>query len=360
MNEKQVKGLVSVIVPTYNRGRYLQEALRSLERQSYRPIQVLVVDDGSTDNTRAILSEWEELHSTGDFRVDYLHQENQGACVARNAGLARAEGEFIQFMDSDDVLFPFALEWAIGHFVSEELDYVYFSVHRSDENLVPLPGAYIGQPPSGTSRDICAYLWHTMGAIYRRDVLDLVGPWDVELAGSQDWEFAARVKLHNLRTLYDARVIGLFRNHSFQRIGVQQFNHRYVSSVEKACDAIEEHARRRGRLDGTVRRALARRLFIHAIEFGANGFEEDKQRLLSKSLKLQPGAGILSAASRSLRLVRSRRVAAACLRLNGAKMKLASRRGGRGEFVATVEHLRQLRRFPSGAYCRYSFPSSKG
>jgi glycosyltransferase involved in cell wall biosynthesis len=356
MSENYVKGLVSVIIPTHNRAHYLEDALRSIERQSYRPVQAVVVDDGSTDNTRLVVSEWERrCRPSSGFQVDYCYQENRGACSARNLGIARSEGEFLQFLDSDDVIFPYCMEWAVQHFVEQSLDYVYFCVHRSDENLVPLPRAYIGQALSGTTRDICAYLWHTMGAIYRREALEKVGFWNEDLTGSQDWEFGARVRLADLRATYDSRVIGLFRDHRFQRIGVNKFSHHYVISVEKACESIEEHAARAGKLDETVKRALARRLFIHAIEFGANGFEEDKQRLLAKSLVLQEGrGGMLSSLIRSAQAVRSRGVARSCLRLNAAKSRMVSAcRRDKGTFAAPLEHLQHLPNLQRGAYARY-------
>lgn len=355
MKESYVKGLVSVIIPTFNRAHYLGDALHSLERQSYRPIQVIVVDDGSTDETPELLSHWEERLAGADgIKVDYIRQENQGACVARNVGIVQADGEFVQFVDSDDILFPYALEWAVGRLADPQLDYVYFKVHRSDENLIPLPGAYIGEPLTGTSADVCAYFWHTMGAIYRRETVRMTGFWNEDLAGSQDWEYAARVKLMDLRALHDPRVVGLFRNHSRERIGVKLFSHPYVASVEKACDSIRAHAERAGRLDTTIRRALARRLFIHAVEFGANGYEEDKQRLLQKSLDLQNEGGVLPALIKGFRLVRSRHVASGCLRLNAAKGRLATmRHPDRGEFTATINALSHTPYSSSESYYRY-------
>lgn len=358
MNETHVRGLISVIIPTHNRAHYLEEALRSLERQSYRPIQVVVVDDGSTDDTRSTVEGWQtRISEDKGFSVEYYYQENQGACAARNVGIMRADGEFLQFLDSDDVLFPYATEWAVRQLTERDLDYIYFNIHRSDQNLVPLPGAYVGQRPSGTTRDICLYLWHTMGAIYRAKTVQQVGFWNEDLTGSQDWEYAARVKLGHFSFAYDPRVIGLFRNHSSERIGVASFSHHYVISVEKACESIRAHAEAAGVLDATVRRALARRLFVHAIEFGANGFEEDKQRLLAKSLALEAESGLLPAMIKGFRMVRSRRVAAGCLRLHASKSRIAAAcHRNRPQFGAPLEHLQHLHGLPEGAYFRYGSP----
>ncbi|MGD0229532.1 MAG: glycosyltransferase family 2 protein [Syntrophorhabdales bacterium] len=89
--------LVSVIIPTYNYGRYLEKAIRSCIDQTYRNVEVIVVDDGSTDDTRKVVEQF-----GGD--VFYLFQENAGVSAARNAGLRRAKGEFIVFLDADDFM----------------------------------------------------------------------------------------------------------------------------------------------------------------------------------------------------------------------------------------------------------------
>ena len=100
---KQVEGLVSVIVPTYNRAQLCKEAVESALSQTYRDIEVIVVDDGSTDDTK-------EVVSSLDTRVRYLFQANAGVSAARNLGLQSARGEFIAFLDSDDSWLPWKLQ----------------------------------------------------------------------------------------------------------------------------------------------------------------------------------------------------------------------------------------------------------
>ena len=89
--------LISVIIPTYNYGRHLGKALGSLGEQTYRNLEIIVVDDGSTDDTRSVVARF----GPG---IVYLYQENRGVSAARNAGLRRAAGEFIAFLDADDYL----------------------------------------------------------------------------------------------------------------------------------------------------------------------------------------------------------------------------------------------------------------
>lgn len=96
-------GLVSVIVPAYNRAHLIGEALDSVLAQTYRPIQLIVVDDGSTDGTAETVERWQARADSG-LALEYVRQQNAGVSAARNRGLAAARGSFIQYLDSDDTL----------------------------------------------------------------------------------------------------------------------------------------------------------------------------------------------------------------------------------------------------------------
>lgn len=98
--------LVSVVVPVYNGESYLGEALDSILAQSYRPLEVIVVDDGSTDGTEAVAR---------SRPVRYLKREHEGVSASRNAGIAAAQGELIAFLDADDVFLPDALAVQVGY-----------------------------------------------------------------------------------------------------------------------------------------------------------------------------------------------------------------------------------------------------
>lgn len=91
---------ISVIIPVYNAEKYIRECLESVINQTYPELEILIIDDGSTDNSYAICKKYEEQ----DSRITVLHQENQGASVARNLGLKHVTGQYVGFVDSDDVL----------------------------------------------------------------------------------------------------------------------------------------------------------------------------------------------------------------------------------------------------------------
>ena len=109
MSKKRENPLVSVIIPTYNRGWILKEAIDSVLAQDFKDFELIVVDDGSTDNTQGILNSYKE-----DIIV--LHQGNKGVSAARNRGITSASGRFIAFLDSDDLWLPGKLSIQVDFF----------------------------------------------------------------------------------------------------------------------------------------------------------------------------------------------------------------------------------------------------
>ena len=94
---------VSVIIPTYNSARFVVQAVESVLAQTYSDFEVIVVDDGSTDNTPVALAGYRQ-------KIRYLHQENRGPSAARNAGYRASQGDYVLFLDSDDLIPPDTLE----------------------------------------------------------------------------------------------------------------------------------------------------------------------------------------------------------------------------------------------------------
>jgi glycosyltransferase involved in cell wall biosynthesis len=122
--------LVSVIVPTYNRAAYLAEAVDSVLNQSYPHLELLVVDDGSTDNTRDVLNQF-----AGDRRLHVTYQANAGQSRARNAALAQAQGDFFCFLDSDNVWVSDKLQVSLDAFRDNpDVDVVYGDIITINEN----------------------------------------------------------------------------------------------------------------------------------------------------------------------------------------------------------------------------------
>ncbi|WP_310993587.1 glycosyltransferase family 2 protein [Aequorivita marina] len=124
----------SVIIPTYNRAEFITKSLDSVWAQTYRPIEVLVIDDGSTDNTKDVVEQWFTAHESKDFTAKYIYQKKSGAPAARNTGIKHATGRYLQFSDSDDVLYPNKLELQISKMQEENTPICICGYYHLDEN----------------------------------------------------------------------------------------------------------------------------------------------------------------------------------------------------------------------------------
>ena len=130
---------VSVILPVYNVAPYLDEALKSLENRTLKDIEIIAVNDGSTDNSEEILKK----HQETDSRIRYFNQENRGQSAARNMAMKYASGEYIYFMDSDDVIDIEALQICYNHAKTTNADFIFFDGETMlDEGAQPLSWDY--------------------------------------------------------------------------------------------------------------------------------------------------------------------------------------------------------------------------
>lgn len=137
--EMHIHNLVSVIIPVYNVADYLTECIQSVLNQTYRNIEIVIIDDGSTDGSGSICDKAAE----NDERIKVTHQENNGVAAARNAGLDAATGEYIMFVDSDDYIEPDAVEYLLNIIVHKSADLVigdYVRVNTDDERLDSIEG----------------------------------------------------------------------------------------------------------------------------------------------------------------------------------------------------------------------------
>ena len=117
---------VSVVIPSYNYGNLVESSIRSVLDQTRPPYEIIVVDDGSTDNTRQVLDKYSD-------RIRYIYQENAGPSAARNSGIKASRGEYIAFLDSDDVWLPYKLEKQMEVFEEDaETGMVFTYVEHAD------------------------------------------------------------------------------------------------------------------------------------------------------------------------------------------------------------------------------------
>jgi len=245
MNESGATGLVSVIVPTYNRSELLPAALDSVYEQTYRPIELIVVDDGSEDDTPEVLRDWREHHDEeSTFTVQTFRQPNSGAPAARNYGLVASRGEFVQLLDSDDHLHPEKLEVHVSLLrENEEADFVWSPIHYFESAAELEDELERGRAPAiretGTvERPEDAANPVTM--LMRRSVYQAAGPWHQDLPRWQDWEYAFRLCILGPGYLNTQQSYYFVRLHEQGRIGDLTGSAEGVKANLKALRAIED------------------------------------------------------------------------------------------------------------------------
>lgn len=244
MSEKFEQGLVSVIVPTYNRAGMITDAMDSVFAQTFRPIELIVVDDGSTDSTAEVIKQWGEQHADdSQFELRFFGQQNRGAPVARNRGLIESRGEFIQFLDSDDVLLTEKINLAIKKFVENpQFDLVYslWEFEDADGNRSrpqSLPDLVINPT---AAEIVTANLW-TPSPLYRREIISEAGPWDERLLCSQERELNSRIMIRAKFVDFIDLPGAVMRRHKSNRIGKavhKNYELSWISSRKTSCESI--------------------------------------------------------------------------------------------------------------------------
>lgn len=214
MTAMPLRDLVSVIVPVRNRARWLPEAVQSALNQVHDAVEVIVCDDGSTDGTEQLADRLAGMHPD---KIRVLHLPPQGPGPAREAGRLAARGEFIQYLDSDDLLLPEKFSLQIAALRTRPECGIAYGITR----LVDESGRILADPFKWTGRNIPHLYpgllvdrwWCTHTPLYRREVCDGIGPWS-DLRYSQDWEYDARAGALNLTLAFVNHPVSLHRHHA--------------------------------------------------------------------------------------------------------------------------------------------------
>lgn len=203
MQGEYERGLVSVVVPTFNRAHLIVQTLDSVRAQTYRPIEVIVVDDGSSDDTAEIIEAWKNRCASEDLRVSFFSQTNQGAQVARNRGLVESRGEYVQFVDSDDLLMPQKLERSVSVLTTTGAAYAVENyVEFDDETGEILETTDLTRRDKTPHAHLVSNALHTIAPVFRRHVVKTVGPWSEGLDIWQDTEYMFRVLASEYRGIW--------------------------------------------------------------------------------------------------------------------------------------------------------------
>ena len=193
--------MVSVIMPVFNGERYLAEAIESVLAQGYQPLELIVVDDGSTDGSGSIASSF-----GGEVR--YTYQRNQGPAIARNTGLELAQGEIIGFLDADDRWPSGRLDLQLACLVGDPSVEVVMG-HAQYLRQRPAPG----DSPETEELSDPLFLFNLSATILRKSVFDTVGRFDPELYYCDDYDWFFRAQERGVRLVTLSQVTLHYRRH---------------------------------------------------------------------------------------------------------------------------------------------------
>jgi glycosyltransferase involved in cell wall biosynthesis len=204
--------LVSIVIPCYNYGRYLNFTLDSILTQSYSQWECILIDDGSTDNTKTVAT----AYAAKDKRFVYLFQNNSGPSGARNNGLSHATGKYIQFLDADDLIDKEKLKLQVNFLEQHEgADLVYGNALFFDTNELPegkianaVRGKYSSLKISGKGgalvKNLCINNFIEISCpLIRKTLIDNVGYFDTGYLIYEDWQYWFRAALAGAYFAYE-------------------------------------------------------------------------------------------------------------------------------------------------------------
>ena len=281
------KPKVTVIIPTYNYGNFLGEAIQSVLDQSLQEWELIVVDDGSTDNTREVVAAFV------DPRIHYVYQQNQGNPAARNAALKLATGEYIACLDADDVWFPEMLQKLAARLdgLPPTVGLVYADVYLFNHEDGTIIRRFLQgrRPPQGRIfRELLeteGWFISDTGSLIRREVFQQVGLYDESLLRYQDWEMRVSIASAYEVAALDEPLARCRRHSSNATKGLEKM-YKYGQAARRKVMASYPLSRQE-------RRALEHNLAHHEYLYGIDQLRLGKRgeawKPFLRSLRLRPG-----------------------------------------------------------------------
>ncbi len=272
---------MTTVIPVHNRASLLREAVASVLAQTYPHVEIIVVDDGSTDDTPTVA---DELSRERPESIWVVHQSNTGPGLAREAGRARARGEFIQYLDSDDLLLPRKFEVQVAGLKSHpECGVAYGKTQYRN-----CDGKLESQPWKGSGRRVETMFpsfllerwWDTPTPLYRASLCAQAGPW-TSLKLEEDWEYDCRVAALGVRLHFCDEFVAEVRDHAQHRLGRgEALDPLRLKERARAHGLIFAHARRAGINESEPAMShFARELFLLSRQCGAAGLAEQSREL---------------------------------------------------------------------------------
>ncbi len=233
---------VSVIIPTYNRSHYVGEAIDSVLGQTFKDLEIIIVDDGSTDNTKQVLKNYAS-------RIQYIFQEKKGRAEARNQGMMAAKGEYITFLDDDDIWWPNKLQKQIifldahphiglVHTFTEVVDEEGRLLEKETGSRLKLykKAMRIGYTYEGMSQ-LCVMFISTV--MVRKECLGKVGLFDSRTESFEDWDFYLRFALkYRIDTIPEPLVKSRIHQKQSTRV---EFTQGHIGTSMKHLSLLDSH-----------------------------------------------------------------------------------------------------------------------
>ncbi|MEI6320647.1 MAG: glycosyltransferase family A protein, partial [Pseudomonadota bacterium] len=270
-----IPGCVSTVIPVYNRTAFLREAVESVLAQTYRPIEIIIVDDGSTDDTPLLIHALASAHPN---EIKALRKDNGGVALAREAGRCVARGEFIQYLDSDDRLLPEKFAAEVAALRNHPECGIAYGVTR----LIDEDGQLLQSPYRWTARGYESLMpallidrwWSTHTPLFRRSVCDAVGPWS-PMRMAEDWEYEARVAALDVRLVGCPEPLSETRQHVRGRLTGHPDLLAHSSDMARLMTALDRAARAaKVSMDSPEMLHFSRWAFMEARRAGAAALPE--------------------------------------------------------------------------------------
>jgi len=282
---------ISIIMPTYNGSKYVIETIESVLNQTFQNFELIIIDDGSTDNTV-------ELISNLSPKIRLICQENKGIAQARNTGLESASGEYIAFIDHDDIWHPEKLSLQVAYLENNQQVGVVYSSYIRWKSTKPYPFE-VKHIDSKLDDELSGWIYHHLllinrvlftTALFRASICNKVGEFSSKLPPSDDWDYAVRAS----RVCKFAKIsmsLALYRVHENQ-------TSRKISSVNSEAEyrkiAISKYGLLSPNGEKVDKKSLKKRFFKNHFDFGYLHYHHPKgQKKLAlsafvKAIKYNP------------------------------------------------------------------------
>lgn len=213
--------LVSIIIPCYNCAQYLSETLDSVIKQTYQNSEIIIVDDGSKDESINIIKKYQTNYPS---KIEFYHNPGKGACAARNYGFSKSKGQYIQFLDGDDLLSETKIEMQLSALLDKkgclavcETWHFYNTIDKAKNTDSPYfkssttPTEFFSQLWGG--KELPPNMVQTSAWLVPRELIESFGGWNEALSKDQDGEFFARLGLNSKGIIYVKNIKNYYRKH---------------------------------------------------------------------------------------------------------------------------------------------------